>query len=362
MIDAALVVAQSMVPYYSRAIAAMTPLCWDGLGTVGVDKFWRLLVDPVWFASLDPAHRAGVIAHHEVEHLIRRHSCRMEGVHPTLANLAGDLEIDDDAPDGVLPRPPLHEAYGVQRGLLAEEYVVMLNEQAQAHQKCNCSGGSGAGNPLDGEPDAGEAPGVKDDGALLDAVAADVQEAVSRGGHVPDSARIWANARTAPKVFDWRVQLAASLRQSLKTGRDDWSWTRVPRRPRTDIVMPGRVGYVPTVELVVDTSGSMGEETPAVVAGVVQKLGGAVVWTTQHDTVKRARCKSMPREWRGGGGTTLSGALVEAARHQPSAVVVVTDGGTDWPEGPLGVHVVCVCTTQEPVPNWIQTVRVPVQA
>jgi hypothetical protein len=42
ILESALVSARQQRPYYARALSALTPLVADGLGTVAVDKWWRL--------------------------------------------------------------------------------------------------------------------------------------------------------------------------------------------------------------------------------------------------------------------------------------------------------------------------------
>ncbi len=64
LVENALILARTKRPYYAMAMAALKPYAVDGLKTVGVDKMWRLYVDPVWFEALDRDHRANIIAGH----------------------------------------------------------------------------------------------------------------------------------------------------------------------------------------------------------------------------------------------------------------------------------------------------------
>jgi hypothetical protein len=65
-------------PYYARAIAALTPLVVEGLGTVAVSNRWHIYMDLDWLRSLPERVRAAVIAAHEIEHLLRKHGKRQE--------------------------------------------------------------------------------------------------------------------------------------------------------------------------------------------------------------------------------------------------------------------------------------------
>ncbi len=78
-----------------------------------------------------------------------------------------------------------------------------------------------------------------------------------------------------------------------------------------------------------------------------------------------ARAKNIFRpeqiELSGGGGTDMAALIVAAAEERPApkAILVVTDGYTDWPCEPVGPRVVACLTqarTAEHVPEWIDTV------
>ena len=62
----------------------------------------------------------------------------------------------------------------------------------------------------------------------------------------------------------------------------------------------------------------------------------------------------------GGGGTSMKALILEVVKEKPlpNVILVVTDGETDWPEHPVGCHVVACLTREESdlVPKWIQKV------
>lgn len=365
MVESAIIGARRIAPYYQRAFAALTPVAADGLGTIGVDKFWRLYVDPVWFQSLDPKHRAGAIAHHEIEHLLRDHAGRLPTDYPKLANVAGDLEIDDDAPPDMLPRAKLHGEFGLPDGLLAEEYYARIMDMAE-HVQCQCSGGSGAGAPLEGELDGeGATAGVKPEEAesLRDAVAGDVRAHRQAGGHVPDSVGIWADARIRPVEHDWRRELASIVGGAVRSGaagRSDWSYSRLHRRQRVgEVLRPGTVKMTPKVEVIVDTSGSMGGDGDVVLSTVEAiSKAGVQMRVTQWDTDARRVSTGKPQVWVGGGGTDLAPAIEAADRSGVTCIVVVTDGETPWPAQPTQAQMIVVLTHGSPsIPEWAKVVR-----
>jgi hypothetical protein len=66
-------------------------------------------------------------------------------------------------------------------------------------------------------------------------------------------------------------------------------------------------------------------------------------------------------ELSGGGGTAMDRLIVAASQERPApkAILVVTDGFTDWPCEPVGPRVVACLTqarTADSVPKWIDAV------
>lgn len=123
-------------PFFSVALFAMVPRSSPGLGTMAVDKWWRLYYDPAivdsW--SEDLLEMAML---HELLHLIREHAERMYAFDPTVANLAADCEVNHYlgelgyvVPDWAV-KP---ERFNLPGGLLAEEYAAELEKMRQRQQ------------------------------------------------------------------------------------------------------------------------------------------------------------------------------------------------------------------------------------
>ena len=344
----------AQAPYLSRAISALSAYAVDGLGTVGVDAGWRLYIDPVWLASLDPSVAAYVIAHHEVEHLLRDHHARLSG---PAANVAADLEINSHLDPALLPESACYPGpMGLPSGLLAEEYIRLIDEPAE----CTCEGGSGAGAPQAWElPDDGTAVDAAAAEMIRDAVAEEVRAASARG-EAPAGLAIWAEARGTPPAVDWRRELRATLARGLAVrGRSDSTWSRVSRRYRHGApLLPGRVDYLPRVGIVVDTSGSMGGAAADAIGTVVSVCRAYPCRVWQGDTETTLQTAGLPARWVGGGGTDLRPILAAAAAAS-DVVIVVTDGDTPWPDIAPTVPVVVVLVAPPiPVPSWARVVQV----
>ncbi len=160
-------------PYLATALWALVPVERLGLGTLAVDRWWRLYYDPTAVEAWSVDLLVGVL-YHEVCHLLRAHHERAEamGADPTAFNIAGDLEINDDLRDeGVqLPQGALYpEVFGFPPRLLAEEYYSRAQQSAPGQGQeaqpdsgrqseagaGGQGGGSEAGDRADG-PDAGD--------------------------------------------------------------------------------------------------------------------------------------------------------------------------------------------------------------
>jgi len=323
LVQNALLRARKIRPYYGRALAALTPYAVDGLGTVGVGEGWQLYIDTKWFAALPKEQQGGVIACHEIEHLLRDHAGRRKNRQPKPWNCAADAEINDDAEEGMLPSGGVTpKTLGQKEGLMAEEYYKNL----PVIKVGVCGGGSGTGDPHDWEP-KGEEMSPEEAEILRKQVAQDIVGAVRAGEAVPEHARIWAEARVTTRPEDWKRILQRYIVQKsreIERGREDYSWSKMSRRTRPGSPLrPGTISRPANIGVLVDTSGSMlgnGDCVLSTVEGIC-RVGGRRVNVVQCDTEVRAKGKKV---WSGGGGTDLAAGL-EALKGS-DLIVVITDG------------------------------------
>lgn len=363
-------------PYLAIALHSLQVRWTPGLGTFGVDQFWRMYVDP---AALDEwtVEEVGGVLLHEVWHLLRDHHARAEqlgdGIDRYRWNLAGDAEINDDlVAAGIrLPGSPILPRTLRQRdGLMAEEYY----EHAPESSPCNC--GSGAGG-LGGEHEEGspseEAPGLtRTQGDLVRTTCAqEIAEAARSRGDVPGGWRRWADERLTPQV-DWRSVLASQVRRAVSSaaGAVDYSWARPSRRPVHGVVLPSLRRPVPTVAVVVDTSGSVSDH---MLAQALAEIDGALTSSgTRRNNVTVLSCdagvaavnrirSARDVQLVGGGGTDMRVGMERALqlRPAPDVVIVLTDGLTPWPSEPPRAKVVVGllddCRTSPP--SWARVVE-----
>ncbi len=382
-------------PYMGSVLWAVVPVSSPGLGTLGVDKYGRLYYDAEKLETWSPGEREAVL-YHELGHLIRDHAGRLDPLTPDTqrANVAGDLEINDDIrSEGLnLPEGAVYPStFDLPAQRTAEEYLDLL----PVPPPCPGGGGPGdgkkgpepkpCGSGSTGKPEPWEAPapgtvgrtgepapegmGPAELGTIRRATAEAIREEASKSrGTVPAGLQRWAESYLHPQI-NWRAALRSAVRSAVAraSGMDDYSFHRPSRRQIPRVILPSMYRPVPQVAVITDTSGSMGTEelakALAEIGGVLKTLGtpievlsvDAAVHTRQR--VTRTRQISLV----GGGGTDM-GAGLEALLERgpvPDVIVVVTDGYTPWPDrAPANTQVVVCLVGDGQSPRWARTVKV----
>lgn len=364
-------------PYLNTALFALTAHIAEGLGTFGVDRRWRLYLDPELLEAWSVEECAGVLLH-EVGHLVRDHARRAEALGGLDAerrprwNLAGDLAINDDLlADGVrLPGLPVTPtSMGLPTGLLEEEYFALLDQRVD-HVADRCTVGAGdCGSGGDNQLRAWEAAaGVEGDGTTgLSARAAatvrlQVAQAVRAIGAAPAGWRRWAEP-SGPARSDWRRTLRVAIRRprAWRAGHHVTTWQRAHRRSdeRDEVLRPGSRAPAYELAVILDTSGSMSDaEIAAALAeieAIQRQCGLHRIWFVACDARPRPpqRVRRVGEDLvRGGGGTDLRPAieLLRDLRPRPDVAVVLTDGWTPWPTTTLRGTSLVVASTDRPCP------------
>jgi predicted metal-dependent peptidase len=437
-------------PYYYPIAFGMTLVETDRVPTMAVDNRLRLYYNPTWVATLSEPELLGVFWH-ETQHILREHVFErgvmhvrflkgaiadgllgeeavkrlqevyrdllgeeMKGVEgersledllltmaaKDLANIAEDLEINDDA-EGVGLKLPSKgafiENFGLPRGLTAEEYSARLLEEAKRRAR---GGGGGTGTrgkkgghsqESGGGNEKGEGQGGGG-GGFLDAlvellkksprdilveefaqalereypelqevgvseVAAKVavrqsaeeilRHAAKEPGSVPAGILRAAEAILKPRV-DWKSVLRAKVGKALVdlNARERPTYHRPHRRQGAlgNVLLPGAYGLKPEVAVVIDTSGSMGEKELGQALGELKALlrhQRPTVYTVDAEVHTAERVFSLEQvRLLGGGGTDMGRGIEKAVEDGHELVVVLTDGYTPWPKKPPRATVV----------------------
>lgn len=361
-------------------LAAAVRLEIDGrVPTMGVFASGRLLANPDFTARLSADDLVFVLAH-ELLHLALRTHDRMRGSAPIEFNYAHDYIINDmlrhalgrtTIPAGGLDMPGA-------RLKSAEEIVLDMRRSAQsmatrtqvwegvtatidqvfgaARQAPRGATGDALDAarerelfPQDGADQAERARAIRDLAARGMALASAMGLMRARGDGAGD-ARQDVRARRGLHATPWRVALQTWLDGAAAGER---SFTRASRRgaERHDLVTPGRRRHSWMLNVILDTSASMGDEIPAALGAIADFCDAAGV-----DDIRIVQCDAAVTcdevvspaalaEYRiaGYGGSDLTPALAALADDpHVSAAIVITDGDIAYPAEPAPYAVLWV--------------------
>ena len=164
----------------------------------------------------------------------------------------------------------------------------------------------------------------------------------------------------------WRMLLA---RYMTATARDDYNWSR-PSRREGSAIMPSLKSNELNVVVALDTSGSVSDEEMRQFLSEVDAIKGQA-----HARITLLACDaalavdgpwtyepwekfSLPREFKGGGGTDFRPVFewLKQADQYPDLLVYFTDGQGDFPEHEPGCPVIWLVKGKAKVP-WGQRIQ-----
>ncbi|HET7070938.1 MAG TPA: VWA-like domain-containing protein [Nocardioides sp.] len=357
--------APAVMPYLAHALYALTPVLTPEVARMTCDEHWRVYVNADWLESSPVREIAAELAH-VTWHLLLDHAERARTVNVDASTAApwhraADATVAHTVtPEGLIP-PGLATAteLSLPEGRSAEEYFAILSRLPTTPSDGTSTplpAGAGCGSGADGvrrehelPPDA-DASGLDsvEAGQVRRRVAIEYRNHVTDIGTTPGDALRWAKAVLEPTIA-WEPLLAGAVRRAVgwTNGHTDYTYTRPSRRQGAvrSFVLPGTRRPLPSVAMVVDTSGSVDDQllgrALGEVDGALAALGvrdssvtvlacDAAVHTVTK--VRRARDTTVA----GGGGTDMRVGITTAAalRPRPDLIVVFTDGYTPWPHQP----------------------------
>lgn len=177
-------------------------------------------------------------------------------------------------------------------------------------------------------------------------------------------------ARMVDDMLESKVHWTDVLRDyMLKVVKARESWTRRNRR------YPGV--YLPTrherkmgpIVFIPDTSGSMwGDDMEKICsemahcAAQTQPENIRVCWADTavkgEQVFEAAEFEFAKLKPAGGGGTDMRVPLKHVEQYNPQVVVLMTDGFTPWPSHECLFPVICICTTAQECPDWMEVIRI----
>ena len=400
-----------MRPYVTAAMLALIPVETKDVDTMAVDEYGRLYFNPEWIDKVSVEELAGVV-YHEIWHLLRKHPDRLSQYPQAVAALAADLEINDDIRSESIPLPEgvfYPEQFGFPPNQTAEYYASELLDKYEiecvpqksssdsADQSDQSSGqssgqsgqsgrkritvhvrgfggleGSGAtGQSAPWESPRGEGSVPHLTNAELEIIREQVAQDVRRfqdsgmRGEIPEHWKRWADDVLTPPEIPWQALLRSLVNSAVTAaGRADYTYRRVSRRQYAvdDVVLPGLGESVVRSAVIVDVSGSVGDESLGValreVRGILESSSSVRVYAVDSqvqaaaDVFDVSEIKSILK---GGGGTDMGVGIMQAMESKPDVIIVITDGLTPWPANP-GVPVIVCLFEDRDVPSWARKV------
>jgi predicted metal-dependent peptidase len=355
-------------PHLSGLAAAVRPELDDRVPTMGIFASGRLLINRAFSQRLSPPDLQFVLAH-ELLHLALRTHERARGSSALEFNYAHDYIINDmlrhalnlsAIPAGGLDMPGARlrnaeeivlemRRSGQQSSARSQvwEGVAISLDEALAKSRNGAPGD--AGDVLDDKRERELFPGDADQ--QVERIRA-VKELAARGiglakaiaamrgrgqgeGSSEERVRALRGIYRAP----WQVALQRFL-EGVTPG--ERTFNRPSRRgaEREDLVMPGRQRYALTLNIVLDTSGSMTNEIPSILGAIAdfcEIAGVDDIRLVQCDTAvtgDEVLSSSELAEYnvRGYGGSDLTPAMVRLADDgRVQAAVIITDGDIQFP-------------------------------
>jgi predicted metal-dependent peptidase len=310
----------------------------------------RLLVNPEWVLAKSPEELYGVVIGHEPAHNAMEHFRRGIGMEDqSVANQAMDLEINPLLRDAGFTLPP--EAIFPGAGnyqncppdLTMEEYYGILSEEPKPEGQPGDGPGNDPGKCGGSIPAPDQAKAEHLANQWKGKVAAAAQQA-SKRGDMPGSLQRWVERILKPRVDPWEI-LREYMTRAVKAG--DQNWCRPDRRVLSQgLYLPTRrSNELGDVVLLVDTSGSVGDDELALMAGFLEGVLAAnpgkltiiyhhsnvynvVDWIPEDGPLKLTKDES--------GGTSHVPAFQEIENRglDPAVVVALTDLDSRFPPDP----------------------------
>lgn len=291
-------------------------------------------------ATCPPPKVMGLLAH-ECMHIMLHHFCRCGWRDKRLWNMAADYAINwvlaeakFDLPKGAL----LDDKYS---GSAEENYDKLIQD--------------GVSPPED-------APGdILPDDSITPADMARVLQVTAQAAAMARATGTLKGAleRLVETALKSTVPWQDIFREYMTTctAPADETWSR--RNRRYEVILPAKLSRrLGMLGIIIDTSGSIGEQEVAEALGHVQGMAEVMfehmcVMCADADITTTRLLDSgddIQIDIVGGGGTDMRVPLAAMDTYEPDVVVMLTDGYTPWPSSDPNYPLIVLCTTSASVP------------
>jgi predicted metal-dependent peptidase len=255
--------------------------------------------------------------------------------------------------DGCIPHDPMGMKFldipGLKRDMKSEKYYQLLLNAIPEQDDYTMGDGkqvldpSKAGSNSDGQQKDWEQPSTGVQRALVTANLSKVSEEIIKSGAPGNEAGAIAKAIDArvnkqPDPFDELRRIVGS-ETCGRGGTTIATYSRPNRRQQPGgTIRKGYITFSPSCSIIIDTSGSMSGYERKALTAISQGLRRihrprVVAYDYKVQQAQRLNCLS-DFKFRGYGGTDMRGAIESEDKRGPDAIVLVTDGETDWPAVP----------------------------
>lgn len=333
---------------------------------------------------------------HEAGHDSLLHSIRMGSRNAEMWNHAGDHAINIMLEDQGFKPPKCGWLCDKSqyKGWSADRiYDDMRRKQKDKKSQPKPQQGSGSGSPGQQPPQGGQKPGQGQPGQgagtylqgdILPAPAgndpaaqaAAEQKAKQRVAAAATAARLAGKLtgdleRMVGEFLNPKVHWTEVLRDYLtRIIRAKDNWARRNRRFGSVYLPTRRSHQMGPIVFIPDTSGSMmGPDMEQICSEMAhcamqtQPENIRVIWTDA--VVKGEQLFENVSEFSyaalkpvGGGGTDMRCGLKHAEQYDPQVVVLLTDGFTPYPAEPCPFPVICIMTTSQKCPSWMERIEI----
>jgi predicted metal-dependent peptidase len=399
------------VPYFNSAVTSLQLVEETRIPSMGVTAKGVCYYNPNFVKTIANPESLGFALVHEALHLLKRHNSFFSesSEENKKRNIAMDFEINSSLGAAVgqcgLTMIFWPNDFDFPEGLTWEEYYRLMENEMNAGspsgEKLKKLLEQGENGDNDGGVGAGQCGGAASNPNAIEEeysgegmtperlervrqnVANDIINA-ERGGKLPgsfSSVYKWASEVLAPPKLPWDTILRRKIRRGIAacSGRTESTYTKLSRRQSVygygdqSPILPGMISRVPSVWVVLDTSGSMFFdkimfEAVSEVISIVRKFPRCTFIAADVDVTQKVLVTS-PRQVlqnvAGGGGTEFDAAFLEALKEppkkRPSVIVYVTDGHGSVRRKDYGIHTIwCLVGADAAVPApWGEVVRVP---
>ena len=245
------------------------------------------------------------------------------------------------------------------------------------------SGADGQKRDWEDEPKKRQVGQPGDNDGIDDAAMDELRNQLEEGGFGKGDGTA-EYGRTPNMAIDPKVNPEQLVRTALQNTLQTWrpggqerSYRRINKRQYgTPCLRPADMKPCPNIAVAIDTSGSMYESEMAAGIGLVDRVlkGCGVdkvrVLAVDSDVKNDQEVKQIAEvKLKGGGGTHMP-SVINAVRNRkgkniPDLLLIVTDGGTDWPDEdtPTSFQTMAVMTRPKNSwwknpPSWIKTIDI----